>query len=61
MNDQINFQLEAIRERWTDSERENRKRLAAAKQSELRQIVVLDGLTDARNQSDQQLEIANAC
>ncbi len=61
MENRIVSELNTIRDGWSDSERENRKRLAGAMQLRLRQLVVLAALTAAADESEQRLAMASAC
>ena len=61
MENGIVSELDTIRDGWSDSERENRKRLAGAMQLRLRQIVVLAALTAAADESEQRPAMASAC
>jgi hypothetical protein len=54
-------EMNSIRDAWTDSERERRRRLADAMQFQLRQLVGLAALAESGSESEQTLEMANAC
>ena len=61
MENGIVSELDTIRDGWSDSERENRKRLAGAMQLRLRQIVVVAALTAPADESEQRPTMASAC
>jgi hypothetical protein len=54
---------EEISQRWTTKERLMRKQLAAAKQLQLRQLVFLAAISEARSEGtcEHELQVSNAC
>ncbi len=60
MNHVIAQQKEEIFRSWTAEERDRRKRLAASKQLQLRQLVFLAAVSGADADSEQ-LEVSSAC
>jgi hypothetical protein len=62
MNNRNAGEMHSIREGWSDEERENRRRVAAAIQLRLRQLVELSKLIHGKQESEnRQMAMASAC
>ena len=62
MKTQITDSMSNIRDTWSEEERRERKELAGAMQLQLRALVVLSELSQARKeQENRALSVASAC